>query len=210
MCSTTPKTKAANPAVTVPAKITKQTGGGGGGGSSGGGSAGGPGIITKFGSEQEHVPELTFIVAPRLATDDYLAGATSYHTNCGLNPQQINSIDHLVNLLSASTSVLKRIRIVGHATGEDLIIPLFGQSSDRAERHAFRKNLSDFATSDEAGLLGIFDMSPGQHHINWVMTEIIDMTRTANDVLLDPFGMKTSGIPSTQEEPVRFCNHGCR
>src|SRR5688572_12435830 len=161
MCSTTPKTKAANPAVTEPAKIAKQTGGGGGGGgggSSGGGSAGGPGIIAKFGTEQEHIPDLTFIVEPRSGTtDNYLAGATAYHSNCGLSPQQITSIDHLVTLLSGSTAVLKRIRIVGHATGEDLIIPLFGQSPDRDERHALRKNLSDFAISDEAGLLGLFD-----------------------------------------------------
>jgi hypothetical protein len=52
-------------------------------------------------------------------------------------------------------------------------------------------------------------MSPGQHHINWVMTEIIDMIRNANDVLLDPFGMKTSGIPSTQEDLKHFIFYCC-
>src|SRR6187200_99268 len=103
-CSTTPKTKAASPAVNDPAKIVKQAAGrGGGGGGAGGGAGGGPATIV-FGGVQEHVPELTFIIEPRVTPDDYLASATDYHTNCGMAPQQIHSIDHLVTLLASSTT----------------------------------------------------------------------------------------------------------
>src|SRR4051812_35467644 len=123
MCSTTPKTKAASPAVNDPSKIQKTAPGSAGG--AGGGS--GPAPI-KFQGAQEHIPQLTFIVQPRVTPDDYLAGATAYHSNCGLQPREIHSIDHMLDMLATDTTALKRIRLVSHANGQDLIVPLFGQT----------------------------------------------------------------------------------
>jgi hypothetical protein len=207
MCSsTTPKTKAASPAVNDPAKITKQpAGGGGGGGGAGGGAGGGPATLV-FGGVQEHIPELTFIIEPRVTPDDYLASATDYHTNCGLAPQQIHSIDHMVTLLAASDTSLKRIRIVGHASGEDLLVPLFGQTNVREDRHAFKEHLNAFAISDERGLLDQFGMVPGNYLHAWLKTDILTMTRTTHKALLQPFGYDESGAPDGDfEKFIYYC-----
>ena len=202
MCSTTPKTKAASPAVNDPAKIQKpapgSSGGGGGGGS-------GPAPI-KFQGAQEHVPQLTFIVQPRVTPDDYLAGATTYHTNCGLQPREIHSIDHMLDMLAADTSPLQRIRLVSHANGQDLIVPLFGQTNVQADRHTFRDHLNAFADSDELGLLTLIDLSPGSDYHNWSLLALASMIRSANANLLKPFGMDQNGTPDGDlSRFIRYC-----
>lgn len=203
MCSsTTPKTKAASPAVNDPAKMKKQAGTSGGG--SGGGSSTPPPL--KFTGVQEHVPDLTFIIEPRVPGDDYLAGATTYHTNCGLAPREIHSIDHMVTFLAANSSALKRIRCVGHANGQDLIIPMFGQTSVQGDRHTFKEHLTAFAESDERGLLTLIGLGPGQHFYGWSITSVLSMIRTSNSTLLDPFDIGTSGLPPANLEAfIEYC-----
>jgi hypothetical protein len=202
MCSTTPKTKAASPAVTAPAKIQKPAPGGGGGDS---GGAGGPPPVT-FQGAPEHVPELTFIVQPRVTPDDYLAGATTYHTNCGLQPREIHSIDHMLDMLAADASPLQRIRVVSHANGEDLLVPLFGQTTVRDDRHTFKEHLNAFADSDELGLLTLIDLSLSSDYHVWNLMQLVSMIRSGNAALLAPFGMDQNGVPSGDlSRYIRYC-----
>ena len=202
-CSTTPKTKAASPAIDSANEIIKQATGAGEDAAAAGAAP------LKFEGKAEHVPDLTFIVEPRVTPDNYLESATDYHANCGMNPQQIHSIDHLVSLLAADNTPLKRIRVVGHASGEDLLVPLFGQTSNREDRHAFKANLNAFAMSDERGLMDIFSLMPGQHFHAWVMIDILKMIRDAKkENLLKPFGLHEKGIPKT-DDLDRFMLYSC-
>lgn len=198
MCSTTPKTKAASPGVKIPSKIQKPVPGGG---------AGSTVPPIKFKGAPEHIPDLTFIVEPRVTPDDYLNAATIYHTNCGLQPRQIHSIDHMLDLLSADTTQLKRIRLVSHASGEDILVPIFGQTNVRNDRHAFKIHLNAFAESDELGLLTVLDLSLGQDFHGWSMPGIMSMIRNSNPALLAPFDMQAHGIPPRDLE--RFVSYCC-
>jgi len=188
--------------VQSPAKIVKPAPGSAGGA----GGAGAPQPI-KFGGAQEHVPQLTFIVQPRVAGDDYLAGATTYHTNCGLQPREIHSFDHLLDLLAADTTSLQRIRIVSHASGVDLLVPMFGQTLVQNDRHTLKEQLIAFADSDELGLLGLVDLAIGNNYYALVLTEVMTMIRTVNAAVLAPFGLDQTGVPSGDLK--RLIEYGC-
>ncbi|THH35619.1 hypothetical protein [Neolewinella litorea] len=149
-----------------------------------------------FNGIPEHVPQRTFISSPRVAGDDFLEGARTYHQNCGLAPVWVDSLAHMVRLLSEDTLThFDRIRLVTHANGDDLIIPLFGQSTVQADRHALEDHLNGFAESDERGILSILDLGLGQHFFSWSNSTILAVIRAGNSGLLAPYGIATSGLP---------------
>ncbi len=154
-----------------------------------------PPAAPRFDITPEGIPQFTFIMEPRTAQDDFILGAETYHTNCGLAPQRVHSLGHLVELLSGETTHLRRIRLITHASGEDLIMPLFGQTNVQADRHTFEAHLRGFAESDERGLLSILMLNQGGHYFNWSGSQIMSMIRTANDALLEPFGLRQAGLP---------------
>src|SRR4051812_2079362 len=105
MCSTTPKTKAASPAVNLPAKIQKPVPG----------SGGGPPAPNAFGGFQEHVPTAVFL--SMAGTQAFLTSAKKFYTYFGMQPTDIASIEALVIILAnpANTTSYKRLLIVSHA-----------------------------------------------------------------------------------------------
>ena len=171
------------------------------GSGSGSGTPPGPPV---FDGVPEHVPAQTFIVERRIATDSFINGANAYHTNVGMAPQTIQSIGHMVQLLSSSSSRLNRIRIVTHANGNDMIVPLFGQTNVQADRHTFKEHLRGFADSDERGLLSILGLSLGGHFHGYSRSSVMSMIRSGNAALLAPFGLQASGVPDNNLEQFIF------
>lgn len=167
---------------------------------------GAPAPPPRFDGVPEHVPALTFIVERRIENDDFINGANTYHTTCGLNPQTIQSMGHLIDLLSAATSHLGRFRIVTHANGDDLIIPLFGHTNVQADQHTFKEHLRGFAESDERGLKSILGLGVGGHFHGWSESAIMAMIRTSNATLLTPFGLEQSGLPpGSLQKFILYC-----
>ena len=74
----------------------------------------------------------------------------------------------MVQLLSAQAARLGRIRLVTHASGDDLIVPLFGETNVPADRHTLKEHLRAFAIDDERGILSILHLNLGGHFFNWV------------------------------------------
>lgn len=143
----------------------------------------------------EHVPNSTFIVEPRVAADDYIIGAETYHTNCGLQPRRIHSLGQMVEFLSENNAHLGRVRLITHANGDDLLVPLFGQTNVRADRHTFKEHLRGFAQSDERGILSVLDLRMGRNFFGWRIGNIMTLIRNSNPALLDPFGIRNAGLP---------------
>jgi hypothetical protein len=171
-----------------------------------GGTPGSPGSqpVVLFDGRPEHVPELTYIVQRRRPNDDFINGANTYHTNCGLQPQTITSIENLVNLLSASTSLLRRIRIVTHAHPTNMAVDMFERSN---VFQTLKKYLRGFARDDVSGIYAVLGMNRGQHFIVWDIGNIISRIRSQAPNVLTPFGLSTSGTPpSNLREYIFFCS----
>jgi hypothetical protein len=64
----------------------------------------------------EHIPEanMTFVAEPRATDNGFIRTAFLYHETYGLNPRNIQSIEHLITLLSQSTAAITRMRLVSH------------------------------------------------------------------------------------------------
>ncbi|MCI0428830.1 MAG: GPI inositol-deacylase [Nitrospiraceae bacterium] len=100
----------------------------------------------------EHVPDLTFIVEARIQNDRFMEAANTYHTNCGLRPVTIRSIEHLVTLLSTAPAHIGRMRIVTHAHPNAMAVRMFDGSD------VFQVNkewLVGFADDDVQGLRSV-------------------------------------------------------
>ncbi|MBK8314114.1 MAG: hypothetical protein IPL01_08855 [Acidobacteria bacterium] len=168
-----------------------------------GGSApgGGPQPV-RFDGVPEHVPELTFIVERRVANDNFINGATTYHTNCGLNPQTISSIENLVTQLSASNGHLRRIRIVTHAHPTNLAVAMFEGST---VYHAEKEYIRGFAQDDISGIRAILGMTGNRHFLSWNIFTITSYIRGNSPNILTPFGLNTSGTPSDSLREYIFC-----
>ena len=109
------------------------------------GSGGSGTQSVRFDGVPEHIPELTFIVARRNQNDDFINGANTYHTNCGLDPHPISSIENLLTQLSQLPGHLRRIRIVTHAHPTNLAVAMFEGST---VYHAEKAYLRGFAQDD--------------------------------------------------------------
>lgn len=187
MSSTTPKTKAASPGVNTPSKIQKQSGG-----------SGTP-PPNAFGGFQEPVPDAVFMSTA--GTPDFLASAKKFYTYFGLQPKDIKSIEDLVLLLAdpSNTTIFKRLLIVSHAHPRGMIIPFFTKGVVGTNKEVFR----GFAVDDLEGLKALDPFHPKVFNWNSVIASIMSNIRgnPAHANALDPFGLKTSGIPGPQLTP---------
>src|SRR5689334_2644066 len=100
MCSTTPKTKAASPAVKTPSKIQK---------------AGATPPPNAFGGFQEQVPDAVFMSTA--GTPEFLDSAKKFYKYFGLQPKDIKSVEDLVLFLAdpSNTTTYRRLLVVSHA-----------------------------------------------------------------------------------------------
>lgn len=170
-------------------------------GGTGGASSGGP---PRFDGRPEHVPEITFIVERRTATDDFINGANTYHTNCGLQPQTIRSLEHLVTILNGSTDHIGRMRIVTHAAPDNMAVAMFDGST---YFHADEPFLRGFAESDIAGLYSLMGLPTGRHFLSWDIFTITLHIRATNRTLLEPFDLDASGTPADAlRDFILFCS----
>lgn len=151
----------------------------------------------RFDGIPEGVPQFTFISERRTnAPDSFLDGAHAYHTTCGLQPQWVESLQQMIEILAQDTTHLSRIRLVTHSNGEDLIMPFFGDSTVQADRHVFRQHLEGFAQSDEEGLDSLIDFSGWRDLFRWDISHITGEIRNDSGSLLDPFGLQQAGLPT--------------
>jgi hypothetical protein len=141
-----------------------------------------------FNGVPEHVPDLTFIVEARVASDGFIGPANAYHGHCGLNPTTIRSIEHLVTLLSVTTDHIGRMRIVTHAHPQAMAVRMFeGVNIFQADGPWLR----GFGESDSEGLLAIM---PFQRHMSsWNIFTIVGSIRATNAAVLAPFGLDQAG-----------------
>lgn len=157
-----------------------------------------------FDGRPEQVPELTFVVERRQANDDFINGANTYHTNCGLQPQTIRSIEHLVDLLAAANTPLRRIRIVTHAHPTNMAVALFEGST---VFHAEKAYLRGFAQDDIAGIYALLGLARGQHFLTWNLGTILAHIRSGTPNVLTPFGLGSSGSPPMAlRDYMLFCS----
>ena len=187
MSSTTPKTKAASPSVSTPAKIQKQGGGGG------------TPPANAFGGFQEQVPDAVFMSTA--GTPEFLKSAKNFYTYFGLQPKDVKSIEDLVLLLAdpSNTTTYKRLLIVSHAHPRGMIIPFFTKGSIGTNKEVFR----GFAKSDLDGLKVLDPFNPRVFDWDSVIATIMSNIRSnaAHANVLAPFGLKTSGIPPVELKP---------
>jgi hypothetical protein len=149
------------------------------------------GTALPFDGIPEHVPDLTFVVEARTADDRFIQAANAYHANCGLRPAPIRSLEHLVTLLSTTSTRIGRLRIVTHAHPEAMAVRMF-EGSDLFQVN--KEWLSGFADDDIQGLRSILGFRA--HLTSWSLPHIVSHVRRTNADLLDPFGFKSSAPPS--------------
>jgi hypothetical protein len=190
MCSTTPKTKAASPAVNTPSKIQKQ----------GGGTP--PPPPNAFGGFQEKIPDAVFMSTS--GTPEFLASAKKFYSFFGLQPTDIKSIEDLVLKLAdpSNTNTYKRLLMVSHAHPRGMIIPFFTKGSVGTNKEVFR----GFAISDLEGLKVLDPFTPPVFNWDSVIVSIMSNIRSnaAHANALAPFGLKTSGLPPVELQPFFY------
>lgn len=165
----------------------------------------GGGVVTppappanQFDGFQEHVPEVTFISTAGTAA--FLQSARQFYAYFGLQPRDVNSIEHLLQLLAdpALTTTYQRMLVVSHAHPRGVIMPFFTGGVNGTNKEVFR----EFAKSDLAGLKYLDPFDPPIFNWSSVFATIMGNLRTfigANAQYanaLDPFGLQTSGLPS--------------
>lgn len=159
-----------------------------------------PPPANQFDGFQEHVPERTFISTA--GTAGFLQSARGFYGYFGLQPQNVNSIEHVVQLLgdSAATTVYQRILLVSHAHPRGVIMPFFTGGVNGTNKEVFR----EFAKSDLDGLNYLDPFDPPIFNWSSVFTAIMANLRTfisapANtqySTALNPFGLQASGTPT--------------
>jgi hypothetical protein len=163
---------------------------------------------------REHIPEHTFVAAPVRNPDSFLTNAKNYHTFFGLSPQDVTSLDHILRLLSTSATPINRFRIVTHAHPENIMLSIV----DGNQNHATQQYLDYFGESDITAigyLIFFYDtMPPGvslphptnRHYVDWSDSAVLTDLRTvaANQTVLQPFGLNTSGSASGDLKKFMF------
>jgi hypothetical protein len=168
----------------------------------------------------ETAPDLTFVAAVTPKDNGYLVQANVYHQSFGLAPQSITSFEKLVQVLSTSSTPIKRLRIVSHfyldatKVGSAVVIPFFENAKTSLGKQIFYSDRwhFDYGTSDDAGLLGFFvnDILPAktvgvfsddtipydpakpskEKPLHQVLFQVLNKR---SDPALTPFGIKSSG-----------------
>lgn len=154
----------------------------------------------QFGGFQEHVPERVFVSTA--GTQGFLQSSNRFYTFFGLQPQNVNSIEHLLEILGnpANTTKYLRILLVSHAHPRGMIIPFFTGGVNGTNKEVFR----EFAKSDLDGLKLLNPFNPPIFNWGSVFSSIMANIRTfmAQPThpqfadALKPFGLQTSGTPS--------------
>lgn len=165
----------------------------------------GGGVVTpppppanQFDGFQEHVPDVTFISTA--GTAGFLQSARQFYGYFGLQPRDVNSIEHLLQLLAdpSVTTTYQRLLLVSHAHPRGIIMPFFTGGVNGTNKEVFR----EFAKSDLAGLKFLDPFDPPIFNWSSVFSTIMGNLRTfigANAQYanaLNPFGLQTSGLPS--------------
>ncbi|MFC5412208.1 hypothetical protein ACFPMF_22980 [Larkinella bovis] len=156
-----------------------------------------------FLGKPERVPDIVFIRERK--EDGFLDSAKDYYTLFGIPVQRVDSVVEIVTALSEATQPYQRIGIVSHAHPRGMIIPFFTGGVRGTNKEIFR----EFAKSDLAGLklLSPFE-TPVNHLFNWesVMGQLTKLIRDTKADVLEPFGLKTSGVfEGDLREYVKFC-----
>ncbi len=197
MCSTTTEKR---PAAEANVQGVQPNQAGGPGATPGGaGAPTGPAGPQPFDGSPEHVPTLTFIVERRIAADAFINGANTYHTNCGLQPSTIRSIEHLLVQLAAATTRIPRMRIVTHAHPQALAAAMFEGPAAGAVFQVNQEWLNGFAQNDIAGLQAILGRSG--HFFGWNLGAARTAIRANTPNPLTPFG---TNPPAALDEFMRF------
>ncbi|MBX2924029.1 MAG: hypothetical protein KF746_17655 [Chitinophagaceae bacterium] len=152
----------------------------------------------QFDGFQEHVPDVTFISTA--GTAGFLQSARQFYGYFGLQPRDVNSIEHLLQLLAdpAVTTTYQRMLLVSHAHPRGVIMPFFTGGVNGTNKEVFR----EFAKSDLDGLKYLDPFDPPVFNWSSVFSTIMGNLRTfisANAQYanaLNPFGLQTSGTPS--------------
>ncbi|MBT8183323.1 MAG: hypothetical protein KJN76_00670, partial [Eudoraea sp.] len=154
----------------------------------------------QFGGFQEHVPDRVFISTA--GAPDFLQSANQFYSFFGLQPEDVNSVEHLLELLGApgNTTTYQRVLIVSHAHPRGLIMPFFTGGVNGTDRQLFK----EFAKSDLDGLKFLNPFSPPI--FNWgsvfsrIMTDlrsfISQPANSQHSTSLTPFGLQANGTPS--------------
>lgn len=154
----------------------------------------------QFDGFQEQVPDRVFVSTA--GTAGFLTSANGFYSYFGLQPESVNSIEHLLQLLGdpANTTVYRRLLLVSHAHPRGVIIPFFTGGVNGTNKEVFR----EFAKSDLDGLKYLSPFDPPIFNWTSVFSTIMTNLRTfilapANTAFagaLTPFGLQTSGSPS--------------
>lgn len=142
--------------------------------------------------EPQHVPETTYIAGQDPRNDGFLQDATAYHQAWGLRPRTVNSVEEIVDHLRGGRGKVGRIRIITHASTNNLFTALFRGGSPGI----LEPVLSGFATSDQAGLDALY----GGGLLNAATyRDILNDLRTNNPAVLRPFGLDAANSTPTGE-----------
>ncbi|MFN4091039.1 MAG: DUF4157 domain-containing protein [Alphaproteobacteria bacterium] len=144
--------------------------------------------------EPQHVPETTYIAGQNPRNDGFLQDATAYHQAWGLRPRIVNSVEEIVDHLRGGRGKVGRIRIITHASTNNLYTALFRGGSPGI----LEPVLSGFAASDQAGLEALYG---GGLLDAATYTGILNDLRTNNPAVLRPFGLDAAN--STPSGAVR-------
>lgn len=187
MCKSTKGTQTASANRLPDIAPNSATGSGGGGGTP-------PPPANAFGGFQEHVPDAVYISTAGTAA--FLQSANRFYSYFGLQPQNITSIENLVQILSnpANTTNYRRLLIVSHAHPRGMIIPFFTGGVNGTNKEVFRA----FARSDLDGLKALTPFDPPLFDWDSVFSGAMTNIRgnAAHTAALTPFGLQTSGTPS--------------
>jgi hypothetical protein len=143
--------------------------------------------LHRFGQPQ-HVPQFTYIAGQDPRNDGFLNDARLYHRYWGLRPRLINSLEDIINHLQAGAGRINRIRIVTHASQQNLYTALF----DGGSSGILEDTLRAFSESDARGLSQILGRLVNQATVTLVMGQL----RQGNAAVLRPFNLDQSGSPA--------------
>jgi len=145
-------------------------------------------------SRPQQVPEKTYIAGQQPENDGFLDDAIRYHEDWGLHPQNIDSLEDVIDDLKGEAGPVRRIRIVTHAKPETLFTSLFEGGPTGIRENELR----GFATSAAEGLEAL--LLPGTSRgflTDEFYTQVLDQLRQDNPAVLRPFGLDAAGSDPT-------------
>ena len=147
-----------------------------------------PGVIRRF-SGPQHVPERTYIAGQDPENDGFLRDATRYREQWGLNPQSVDSLADVVDDLEGGQGRIGRIRIVTHASQNNLYMSLF----EGGPVGILEGELRAYAQSQEAGGAEVV-LGGGRDLMSAAFYQVLlDHIRGDDPDVPAPFGLDAAG-----------------